>query len=32
MTRYATNRIIARCRIENEPYNNEQEMRRRETK
>jgi hypothetical protein len=32
MTRHATNRIIAGFRIENELYNNEQEMRRRETK
>jgi len=32
MTRHATNRIIERCRIENEPNNNEQAMRRKETK
>jgi len=32
MTRHVTNRIIAKFRIENELYNNKQEMRRRKTK
>jgi hypothetical protein len=32
MTRYVTNRIMARCRIKNEQCNNEQEMVRRKKK